>query len=37
MSRVDNLNKLGLTSAEIIDVIKAIHAAGALHGELTIL
>lgn len=34
---VDNLNKLGLTSAEIIDVIKAIHAAGALHGELTIL
>lgn len=34
---VDNLNKLGLTSAEIIDVIKAIHAAGALHGELSIL
>ncbi|HNA78345.1 MAG TPA: flagellar basal body P-ring protein FlgI, partial [Turneriella sp.] len=34
---VDNLNKLGLTSAEIIDVIKAIHAAGALHGELTVL
>lgn len=34
---VDNLNKLGLTSAEIIDVIKAIHSAGALHGELTIL
>jgi len=34
---VDNLNKLGLTSAEIIDVIKAIHSAGALHGELTVL
>lgn len=34
---VDNLNKLGLSAAEIIDVIKAIHAAGALHGELTIL
>jgi len=34
---VDNLNKLGLTSAEIIDVIKAIHAAGALHAELTVL
>lgn len=34
---VDNLNKLGLTSAEIIDVIKAIHSAGALHGELTVM
>lgn len=34
---VDNLNKLGLTSAEIIDVIKALHRAGALHGELSII
>jgi flagellar P-ring protein precursor FlgI len=34
---VDNLNRLGLSAAEIIDVIKAIHAAGALHGELTVL
>ncbi|MCS6972257.1 MAG: flagellar basal body P-ring protein FlgI [Leptospiraceae bacterium] len=34
---VDNLNRLGLTAAEIIDVLKAIHAAGALHGELVVL
>ncbi len=31
------LNALGLKAEDIIDILKAIHAAGALHGELVIL
>ena len=34
---VDVLNKLGLGSREIIDILKAIHSAGALHAELLII
>lgn len=34
---VSALNRLGLSTAEIIDIIKTIHAAGALHAELVIL
>ncbi len=34
---VDALNRLGLSAGEIIDIIKAIHAVGALHGELILL
>jgi len=36
-SLVDALNLLGLTAKDIIDIIKAIHAAGALHAELVII
>ena len=34
---VTALNDLGLSAEDIIDVIKAVHAAGALHAELVIL
>ncbi len=34
---MDGLNRLGLSAADIIDIMKAIHAAGALHAELVIL
>ena len=34
---VDVLNKLGLDAREIIDILKAIHSAGALHAELLII
>ncbi len=34
---VDSLNQLGLSVTSIINIIKAIHAAGALHAELEIL
>ncbi len=34
---VDVLNKLSLDSREIIDILKAIHSAGALHAELLII
>lgn len=34
---VKGLNKIGLKANEVIDIIKAVHAAGALHAELVIL
>ena len=34
---VDALNKMGVSVEEIIDILKSIHAAGALQGELIIL
>ncbi len=34
---VDHLNKLGLGVHDIIEILKGIHKAGALHGELIIL
>jgi len=34
---VKGLNSLGLSAEDIIDIIKSIHAAGALQGELVIL
>ena len=34
---VDVLNRLGLTTREIIDILKAVHSAGALHAELIII
>ena len=34
---ISALNRLGLSTSEIIDIIKTIHAAGALHAELLIL
>ncbi|MDH5721229.1 MAG: flagellar basal body P-ring protein FlgI [Spirochaetia bacterium] len=33
---VENLNALGLSTAAIIDIIKSIHTAGALHADLII-
>ena len=34
---VDVLNKLGLDTQSIIDILKAVHSAGALHAELVII
>ena len=34
---VDVLNKLGLDAQSIIDILKAVHSAGALHAELVIM
>lgn len=34
---VEGLNELGVSAKEIIEILRAIHAAGALHGELVIL
>ncbi len=36
-SLVDALNKLGVEAPDILEILKAIHAAGAMHGELVIL
>lgn len=37
MQLVESLNKAGASVEEIIDILKSIHAAGALQGELVIL
>jgi flagellar P-ring protein precursor FlgI len=34
---IKTLNQIGLSAEDIIDIIKAMHAAGALHGELVLL